>query len=76
MEESRKTAMLTLTIYPRGEEKQRRKGRKIFGEGEYLFLEEKKNREGKGGKYVEKTPPKIVKDIEKSRVFCQFLQGF
>ena len=49
--------------------------RKIFGEGEYLFLEEKKNAEGKGGKYLEKISPKFVKDIEKSRSrdFCQFL---
>ena len=28
-----------------------------------FFLEEKKNREGKGGKYLEKISPKIVKDI-------------
>ena len=64
----------------------RRKRRKIFGKGEYLFLEEKKNREGKGGKYLWKISPKIVKDIEKSwfrfrsrsrsRDFCQFLEGY
>ena len=34
--------------------RRRRKRRKIFGEGEYLFLEEKKIREGKGVKYLEK----------------------
>ena len=32
----------------------RRKRRKTFGKGKYLFLEEKKNREGKGGKYLRK----------------------
>ena len=47
-----------------------------------FFPEEKKNREGKEGKYLEKISPKIVKDIEKSRFrsqsrdFCQFLEGF
>ena len=45
-----------------------------------FFLEEKKNREGKGIKYLEKISPKIVKDIEKSRFrsrdFCQFLESF
>ena len=30
----------------------RRKRRKIFKEGKYFFAEEKKNREGKGGKYL------------------------
>ena len=41
-------------------------------------MEEKKNREGKGGKYLEKISPKIVKDIEKSGCgdFCQFMEGF
>ena len=45
-------------------------------------LEEMKNRKGKGGTYLEKISPKIVKDIEKSRFwsrsrdFCQFLGGF
>ena len=34
--------------------RRRRKRRKIFGEGENFFLEEKKTREGKGGKYLEK----------------------
>ena len=44
--------------------------------------DEKKNREGKGGKYLEKISPKFVKDIEKfrfgsrSRDLCQFLEGF
>ena len=32
-----------------------------------FFLEEKKNRKRKGGKYLEKISPKIVKDIEKTR---------
>ena len=32
----------------------RRKIRKIFGERKYIFAEEKKNGEGKGGKYLEK----------------------
>ena len=47
-----------------------------------FFLDEKKNREEKGGKYLEKISPKIVKDIEKSwirsrsRDFCQFMEGF
>ena len=38
----------------------------------------KKNREGKGGKYLEKISPKIVKNIEKSRSrdFCQSQEGF
>ena len=31
-----------------------------------FFFEEKKNRERKGGKYLWKISPKIVKDIEKS----------
>ena len=39
-----------------------------------------KNREGKGGKYLEMISPKIVKDIEmsrfRSRYFCQFLEAF
>ena len=34
-----------------GEKEQRRKRRKIFGEGTKNFAEEKKNGEGKGGKY-------------------------
>ena len=46
----------------RGEQKQKRKKRKIFGEGKMFFfvgeknafLEEKKSRKGKGGKYLEK----------------------
>ena len=32
----------------------RRKGRKIFAEGKYILMEEKKNGEGKGGKYLER----------------------
>ena len=48
-----------------------------------FFLEEKKYREGKGWKYLEKISPKIVKDVEKSQLFrspsrdfCQFLERF
>ena len=47
-----------------------------------FYLKEKKNREGKGGKYLGMICPKIVKSIEKSRFrsrsrdFCQFLKGF
>ena len=46
------------------------------------FLEEKKNREGKGIEYLKKISPKIAKDIEKSwfrsrsRDLCKFLEGF
>ena len=53
-----------------------------MGEGEYLFSGGGENREGKGGKYLEKISPKSVKDIEmswfwsRSRDFCQFLEGF
>ena len=32
-----------------GKEKQSRKTRKVFGEGKYIFLWRRKNREGKGG---------------------------
>ena len=35
-------------------EKRRRERRKIFGEGKYIFVEEKMNIEVKGGKYLEK----------------------
>ena len=62
--------------------RRRKKRGKILGEGEYLFSGGGENREGKGGKYLEKISPKSVKDIEKSRFwsrsrdFCQFLQGF
>ena len=62
-------------------EKRKEERRKIFGIGKYVFLwrrlktekkiyffaVKKKNREGKGGKYLEKISPKSVKDIEKSR---------
>ena len=59
-------------------------GEEEWGRRISFFLEERKNREGKGGKYLEKISPKIVKDIEKSRFrfrsrsqyFCQFLEGF
>ena len=38
-----------------GEEERRLKRRKIFGDGKYGFVElEKKNKDGKGGKYMEK----------------------
>ena len=57
--------------------------RRKYSEKENIFfLEEKKNRVGKGGKYLERISPKIVKDIVKSRFrswprdFCQFLEGF
>ena len=55
--------------------RRRRKRRKIFGEREYLFLKENKNREGKGGKYLEKIFPKIVKDIEKYRFWSLSREG-
>ena len=35
------------------EEEKRRRRRKIFGEEKNIFWEEKKNGEGKGGKYLE-----------------------
>ena len=67
-----------LTFCSGGQEKEGK-----YSEKENIFfLEEKKNREGKGEKYLEKISPKIVKDIEKSRFrsqtrdFCQFLEGF
>ena len=58
--------------------RRRKKGRKYSEKENIFFLEEEKNREGKGGKYLEKIFPKIVKDIEKSRSpdSCQFLDGF
>ena len=37
-----------------GEKERRREGKKIFEAGKYFFLEEKKNREGKEGKIMEK----------------------
>ena len=40
-------------IFCGGEEKRRRKGRKIFGEVNIFSTEAQKNREGKGGKYLE-----------------------
>ena len=47
-----------------------------------FYVKEKKNKEGKGGKYLEMICPKIIKSIEMSRFwsrswdFCQFLKGF
>ena len=62
-----KTATLTYTVYSGGEEK----GGKYSEKENIFFLEEKKNREGKGGKYLWKISPKIVKDIEKSWFQCR-----
>ena len=47
-------------IFCGGKEKQRRKRRKMFGEGKYFFGKEKKNGEGKGGKYLEKEKMTII----------------
>ena len=38
----------------------RRKRRKLFGEGKYFFVEEKKSREGEGGKYL----------VKEDNIFC------
>ena len=35
-----------------GEEKRKSKRKTIFGEGKYTFVAGKKNREGKGGKFI------------------------
>ena len=48
--------------------RRRKKRRKIFGAGEYLFSGGGENTEGKGEKVLEKMSPKIVRDIEKSRL--------
>ena len=73
-----KTATLTFTFYSGGEEK----GGKYSETENIFFLGDKKNREGKGGTYLENISPQIVKDIKKSRFrswsrdFCQFLECF
>ena len=54
MEES-KDCYVDVYVLFRRRRKTEKKRKKIFGEGEYLFLEENKNREGKGGKYLEKS---------------------
>ena len=37
-----------------GEDGRRRKQREMFGKGKHFVMEEKKNREGGGGKYLGK----------------------
>ena len=55
----------------------RRKGRKIFAEGKYILMEEKKNGEGKGGKYLEREniffggEGKGGKYLEKENIFFE-----
>ena len=69
-------------LFRRRRKKEEKKGGNIWRGRISFFPEEKENREGKGGKYLEKISPKIVKDIEKSRFqsrsrdVCQFLEGF
>ena len=58
-----KTATLTFTFYSGGE----KKGGKYSETENIFFLGDKKNREGKGGIYMEKISPQIVKDIKKSQ---------
>ena len=67
-EGKQRTATLTLrlTFYSGGEEKQRRKRRKIFREGKYFSSGgEETQRRKRRKKYLEKISPKVVKDIEK-----------
>ena len=67
MEESKDCYIeLTLTLHSGGEEKQRRKRRKIFREGKYFSSGgEETQRRKRRKKYLEKISPKVVKDIEK-----------
>ena len=58
-------------IFCGGEEKRRRKGRKIFGEVNIFSTEAQKNREGKGGKYLEKENILFWRRRKRGEVFVE-----
>ena len=54
-----------------GEEKRRSKRKTIFGEGKYTFVAGKKNREGKGGKFIfwrRKTEKEKVENVWRKKL--------